>query len=341
MKTIFKLQTNKRVFPSVAYNSPGTTTNIIGIVNQHEGDIKTKLLNNLRHKSLGIWNSATPENPDTVENAGTYRFTVVQAVQYGDYNAANRNDAGDLPKIENKVLANVERQSIARTEFEQLDGAIIENVETFTSYIAKSHSESMAALLDAHYIDLLVKTAAADKANREVIIADAADLDTEIKRTDAYRKISRAFTQITRQIDKYNLGSNPADYATFLQQDLMNDLLLSMPKGGDSATGIGEELATLVGAARIAGLGLTKDHLYLGQNIPAGANFHKSDGFDFSKIFGAMAHKEALFIALNGLTVRATVSPNSGNDILITKFNLYKKAVRPELVKVIRTVASV
>ncbi|MCS5736416.1 UNVERIFIED_CONTAM: hypothetical protein RF648_18815 [Kocuria sp. CPCC 205274] len=32
----------------------GTVTNIIGLVNQHEADINTKVLENLQHNSLGI-----------------------------------------------------------------------------------------------------------------------------------------------------------------------------------------------------------------------------------------------------------------------------------------------
>lgn len=40
--------------PTVSYATAGTATNIIGIVNQHEADINTKVLQNLQHNSLGI-----------------------------------------------------------------------------------------------------------------------------------------------------------------------------------------------------------------------------------------------------------------------------------------------
>lgn len=45
----------KIALPLVSFApTAGSVTNIIGIVNQHEADINTKVLQNLQHKSLGI-----------------------------------------------------------------------------------------------------------------------------------------------------------------------------------------------------------------------------------------------------------------------------------------------
>ncbi|MCS5736415.1 hypothetical protein [Herbiconiux daphne] len=264
---------------------------------------------------------------------------MVKLVQFGAYTAATRKDAADLPKLEVKVKADVELAEIARTEIEQLDSAIIADAEAFTSFVARSHGTSMTALLDAHYIDLAVKTAIAAKATREIINADFDDLDTLQKREGAYRQVARAQVEVSRQLTSYDLGSKPEDYATFLHMNVINDFILATAKGGAVSTESVRELATRIGGYALGGLGLVKDHVFLGQNVTKG-KFSKDTDFDFSEVYGVTAHKEALFIALNGLTTRATVDTNSGNDILITKFNLYKKAIRPELVRVFRTVAS-
>lgn len=42
-------------FPVVSFDATaGTITNIIGFVNEHEGDINVKLLQNIRSKTIGI-----------------------------------------------------------------------------------------------------------------------------------------------------------------------------------------------------------------------------------------------------------------------------------------------
>lgn len=241
--------------------------------------------------------------------------------------------------MEIKIKADVDHAEVARTEIEQLDSAIIADAEAFTSFIARSHGNSMTALLDAHYIDLAVATAKADKAKREIINADFLDLDTADKRIEAYRQVARAQVAITRQLNTYDLGTNPTDYGTFLHMNVINDFILETAKGGAISTETVRELATRLGAYALGGLGVVKDHVFLGQTIAKGL-FSKDTDFDFSEIAGITAHKEALFIAINGLTTRATVDTKSGNDVLITKFNLYKKAIRPELVMAFRTKAS-
>ena len=40
--------------PKVMFKTAGTVTNIIGFVNEHEGDIKIKMLQNLQNKSIGM-----------------------------------------------------------------------------------------------------------------------------------------------------------------------------------------------------------------------------------------------------------------------------------------------
>lgn len=192
--------------------------------------------------------------------------------------------------------------------------------------------------MDAHYVDLAVKIAKANKNEQEIIIADLGDLNTSAKRETAYRAIARAKIGIARKLTLYNIGSKESEYGTILHKYVTTDLLLAMPKGGNTATDVGRELAE--GMTNVAGLGTVKDHIFFNTAIPKGTAMSKDTDFDFTHVFGMTAHKEALFVALQGLTTQVTISPNSGNQIIITKFSFFKKAIRPELLVVYRDVAS-
>lgn len=318
----------------------GTVSNIKGLVNDHElSIIEMKTLQNLTHSSLGLWNSATPDNPSVVAEGGTALFRAVKLIQFGAYTSANRADAGDLPSSELKVKADIEGSEKAKYEIESLDqaGLAYGSREAFLSSISAGLSTSMTALMDAHWLDLAVKTAAAKKATQEIINADFGDLDTEDKRIKAFRQIVRAKIGIARKLDRYNIGSNEADYGTILHEFLTADLLLAMPKGGDSATRVGEAMTTQF--KTIAGLGAIKDHVFLNQKIDSGTSMSKDTDFDFTNVFGATAHKESLFVAVQGLSTVARVN-GAGNQEYITKFNFFKKAIRPDLVIVYRSVAT-
>lgn len=318
----------------------GTMTNITGVVNAHElSIIEMKTLQNLTHDSLGLWTSATPDNPTVVAEGGTAIFRAVKLIQFGEYTKANRADEGDLPQSEVKIKADIVGSEKAKYEIESLDsvGLAYGSREAFLSAIAAGVSTSLTALMDAHWLDLAVKTAAANKAVQEVINADLGDLDTDVKQKAAYRQIVRAKIDVARQLDRYNIGANEADFGTILHEFVLADLLLAMPKGGNDATSVGINLQTQFKS--VAGLGMVKDHVFLNKKIDAGTVMSKDADFDFTNVFGATAHKEALFVALQGLNTVARIN-GAGNQELITKFNFYKKAIRPELVRVYRSVAT-
>lgn len=52
-------------------------------------------------------------------------------------------------------------------------------------------------------------------------------------------------------------------------------------------------------------------------------------------------HNEAIFLATQGMLTSGATDPDSGNQKYITKFNLFRGAVRPELLVVYRDAASV
>lgn len=265
----------------------GSYGNITGILTGSELDIvNIKVLKNLRHGTLGLLNSATPDNPSVVEGGGTANFKVQKYLQFKEYTAANRNDAGDLTKQELLIKIDKERSEKAHFEIEtlELQGLDFKSRAAYTNYIQAGISLSLTALLDALYIDVVVETAKLDKANREVINADFADLDTAVKREGAFRQIARAKVNIARQLTRYNLGSNEADYATFLHKNITNDLLLAMPKGGDSATAIGKELSGVDGIQNIAGLGAVKDHIFLGKDMAKTTAMSEDRDFMFGKV---------------------------------------------------------
>lgn len=327
----------------MAARTPGTISNITGLVNEHEYSvIELKTLQNLQHKSLGMWTSATPDNPTSLEGGGTALFRRVKMIQFGEYTKANRMDDGDLPNSELVVKADIVGSEKAKYEIESLDntGLGFGTREAFLSYIASSVSVSLTALMDAHWLDLAVKTAAADKTNREIINADLADLDTDVKQKGAYRQIARAKVNIARHLDRYNIGANEDDFGTILHKLVKIDMLLAMPKGGDSATRVGTQLGEAPEFDQVAGLGSVADHIFLNKKIDAGTSMSKDTAFDFTNVFGATAHKEALFVAVQGLTTVARIN-GAGNQEIITKFSFYKKAIRPDLLVVYRSVASV
>lgn len=320
----------------------GTITNIKGLVNESELDVvNIKILKNLQHRSLGIMRSASPENPEIVAGGGTAIFRIQKYLQSGEYTKANRNDAGDLPAQEIKTKIDIDKSVVFKYEIEtlDLDGLSFENRSAFITYITNGISMSMVALMDAYMIKLAVETAALDKANREVINAKflLATEMTEAERETAYLQIADAKIDVARNITRYNIGTDEAKYATFLFKKLTNRLLLAMPKGGDSATQIGRELSGVDGITRIAGLGEVKDHLFFGKKIDAGTSFSKDETFDFTKVAGAIIHSEALFLATQGLKTTGAVDPDSGNQKYVSKFNLFRGAVRPDLLRVLRT----
>lgn len=323
----------------------GTVTNITGLVTGSELDIvNVKVLKNLRHNTLGLMMSATPDNPQVVAGGGTAVFKIQKYLQSKQYTKANRNDEGDLVAQEVKVKADIVEAISFKYEIETLElaGLSFENRNAYVSYIADGISVSMTALMDALMIDLAVETAKANKAELEVINAKFL-LGTEMtsaERETAYLQVADAKIDVARGLTRYNLGSNEAKYATFLMKKLTNRLLLAMPKGGDSATQIGKDLSGVDGVVNIAGLGAVKDHLFLGKDIPAGTAFSADKSFDFSQVAGATIHGEALFLATQGLLTTGAVDPDSGNQKYVTKFNYFSKAVRGDLIRVYRTVAS-
>lgn len=153
----------------------------------------------------------------------------------------------------------------------------------------------------------------------------------DYKLKTAYRQAARARINIARQLTQYDLGARKADFATFLHDAVISDLLIAMPKGGNDATTLGRELTGVEGTSVVAGLGLVKDHLYFGKAIPKGTSFSEDKDFDFSKVFGLIAHQEAAFLAVQGLQTSAAIDPNSGNQKYIVKFNLFKGIVRDTL----------
>lgn len=184
----------------------------------------------------------------------------------------------------------------------------------------------------------MIETAALDKANREYINSDLGDLNTPEKREKAYRDIARARISISRKLSRYNIGANSKDFGTILHGHVLTDMLITMPKGGNSATTVGEKLST--GFTEVAGLGTVKDHVFLNQKIDKGTIFSKDKDFDFTGVFGGIAHKEALFVALQGMSTTPRIN-GAANVEFITKFNYFKKAIRPDLVMVLRSAASV
>lgn len=329
----------------MAGRSAGTISNITGLLNEHELDIvNVKVLKNLQHRSLGLMASATPDNPSVVAGGGTAVFRVQQYLQSKDYTVANRNDSGDLPKQELAVKIDIEKSKKFHYEIEtlDLDGLNFENRSAFISYITSGISLSMAALMDAYLIKTAVETAAKDKVNREIVNAKFL-LGTEMtaqEREAAYLQVSDAKVDVARDITRYNIGSDESKYFTFMHKKLTNRLLLAMPKGGDSATNIGQNLSGVDGIINVAGLGAVKDHLFFGKNIAAGSAMSLDEAFDFSEVAGVILYGEALFIATQGMKTTGAIDPNSGNQKYISKFNLFRGAVRPELLRVLRTVAT-
>ena len=123
----------------------------------------------------------------------------------------------------------------------------------------------------------------------------------------------------------------------YYTKNITNDLLLAMPKGGNTATDVGRGLSGMDGTTSIAGLGIVKDHLFFGINIPKGTSFAGDTDFDFSKVYGLTAHKEAAFLAVQSLMTTGTIDPNSANQKYITKFNLFKGMVRDGLYRLYTT----
>ena len=341
MKTLNLLPKSNILFN----RTPGTMANITGLVNQSEMSIvELKTLENLTHNSIGVARSATPSNPQVVAVGGTAVFRVVKLQEFSDYTKANRDDAGNLPASEIKVKINITKSAASKYELETLDlaGLGFGSREAFVSFVASGITKSLAAYLDAHYIDIFLQDAKAKEAassSTPVLVknADFADLNDDTKRTTAYRQVARAKVEVARQLNKYDIGSNTHDYNTLLHQNITNDLLLAMPKGGNTATDVGRGLSGMDGTTSIAGLGIVKDHLFFGINIPKGTSFAGDTDFDFSKVYGLTAHKEAAFLAVQSLMTTGTIDPNSANQKYITKFNLFKGMVRDGLYRLYTT----
>jgi len=321
----------------------GNIANIKGFVTQSEMDIITMgTLEHLYHNSLGMMFSASPENPKTVNGGGTAIWRFQEMSQTEEYTAANRNTApgtteSDIKKVD--VLKSI--RVFKEIETLELDQFTPETRSQYVSKIQSSMQRSLTALLDAHTLTQAVLTCAEAnrKATQEIVISDIDALDTEAKQKAAYRTIAKAKVAISRGVDKYNIGTDRDSFVTFLHEGVTLDLMLGQPKGGDSATRIGKEL-TAATDHTIAGLGAVKDCIFLDKKIDKTTSFSKDEDFDFTGVFGAIIHKQALFIAIGELHFSQVVLPHSGNIEFIIKTNLYRGHVRPDLVNVIRKTAS-
>jgi hypothetical protein len=319
-------------------HSAGRLTNITAMATDTDlNTITLRTLKYLRHKSIGVLFSASPENPTTIANGGSVIFRQQRFTKWKEYKFNTRNDEGDL--IDNKIILtfNFDKSKKSHYELETLDlpKLDLKTRGEYLSMIQEGIQLGLSAFLDATFLKTMVDDVKAEKdqaksSHKQLEIADIDNLDTANKRRDAYRALTRKLISLTRRIDDTRIGEDPSKFACFLHNNAINDLLMEMPQGGDSSTAIGRNLATQTGSSMIAGI-LYKDHVYLGQDIPKDTSFDKETDFDFSNIYGAMVHTEAVFCAIQGLQTTATNAPYSGNQLYISKFSFAKGIVRPNL----------
>ena len=322
---------------NVAFNK-GTITNVLSPISQSEYSvIELKILENLTHKTLGIWLSASPSNPKAVADGGTalFRGQKVQRVQ--QYTKTNMYDNGNI--VESEILAKISVSSFEKIkyEIESLDRAGIQagTRDAFLGYIAQSVQISITSFMDALYIQQAMITTKKQylggNTNAVLVNPNWGDLRTEQSRTDAYRQIARAKVAIQRHLTRYNIGAKSEDFGSYLHDYITTDLLLTIAKngGGNVATELAQNLVE--GTRIVAGLGMVKDHLFLNKQILKGTSFALDKDFDFTGFFGLISHREALFIALYGFSLVTRIN-QAGNEEFITKFGIFQGEVRPELV---------
>ena len=323
------------------YNQ-GNLRNITGLLTDTElGVVNLGTLKYLKHKSVGLLFSASPTNPGVVKNAGTAIFRIQKFTQWKRYTAANREQLGDLVDNKIKISIDFNKDMVSKYEIEtlELQKQDLRTREEYIAMIQQGISVTLVALLDARMLNLAVNHVKAlrnQKAsdNAQLVIPDIEDLNTANKRTDAYRAFARKTVDLERYVDDAHIGVNPDEFACFLHKHVIYDLQLAMPKGGNSATEIGKNLARMAGAYLIGGI-IAKDHTFLGQKIKAGQSFDAENDYDFSNIYGLIVHNQALFVATNGLLTTASIGEKSGNQLYISKFSLGEGVVREQLFSLI------
>lgn len=322
----------------------GSIRNITGFFSDSEMDIViVKILKNLMHRSIGLWAQAQVDNPKVVDGGGTAVFKFQERVPFGEYTKENREQAPDIVTQRAKKIDRL-RSDVARVEWETLELAMFnfESRDAYINFIVDGIQKNLAAYMDAHYLDVFVKDAI-DRAKKGdysllTVNADFLDLKTQDMRFDAYRQVGRAQYEVASKLNLYDLGADEAEFATILWKPLTNDLLLAMPKAGDTATAVGRELSGLDGNVRVAGLsGMLMQHVFLTQKIAKGTVMSKDFDFDFTNVVGLMSHREAAFVAQQGLQFQQTIDPNSANPKYICKFSLYKGLVRDVLYRLLVT----
>lgn len=340
-KNLFIIKPNKRFSYAQAQ---GSISNITGFFSDSEMDIVIeKVLKNLMHRSIGLWAQAQVDNPKQFEGGGTAVFKFQKRVPFGEYTKESREQAPDIVKQEAKKIDRL-RSDIARVEYETLELAMFNFVsrDAYINFIVSGINNNLAAYMDGHYLDVFVKDAIerAKKGDYSLLTvnADFMDLKTQDLRFDAFRQVNRAQYFVASTLDLYNIGADEADFATILWKPLIADLLLAMPKAGDTATKVGREMAGLDGNVQIAGLnGMLVQHVFLTKKIDKGTVMSKDVDFDFTNVVGLMSHRESAFVAQQGLQFEQTKDPNSANPKYIVKFNLYKGLVRDDLYRLLVT----
>ena len=322
--------------------APGTITNVKDPISSTEfGVIELKVLENLKHTSLGIWMSATPSNPSAISEGGTAIFRRQKLQQVHEYTKANMYDNGNIAESEIAAKISVDQYLRVKYEIESMtrDGTLYATRAAYLGYIASSVAKSITGYMDAMWIEEAVKTAK-DKYDKTtnpfpyVINANWGDLNTEDLRKSAFRQVARARIDISRNLDQYNMGVEINDFGAFLHDYITTDLLLEIAQkgGGNSATAISRQLIN--GSRIVAGLGEVKDHIFFNKQITAGKSFAADKAFDFRHVWGVIAHREALFVALYGMNTVSRIN-QAGNQEIITKFGVYHGAVRPDLIKIL------
>ncbi len=319
-------------------HTQGNIHNITALANDTELSVITlKTLKYITHNSLGSLFGASPDNPTTIINGGSAIFRIQRFTKWEEYTFANRNDPGDLIDNTIALTINFDKHKKSHYEIETLDLQKLD-LKTRSEYLSMIQGGiqiTLTALLDALFLKTAVDNVRNEKnqaksQHKQLVIASIDNLNTETKRKDAYRNFTRKAIDLTRQITDEKIGVNITDFATFLHLKVINDMIMEMPQGGDSATAIGTNLATVPGTRTIGGI-TAKDHILLNQNVPKNTSFDKETDFDFSNIFGAIFHKEAIFCAIQGLLTTAMNDPHSGNQKYIMKFSYGTGVVREML----------
>lgn len=308
--------------------------------------VEVKVLKILRSNYLGIYATATAQNP-TELNAATAIFRNVLMVQTDAYTNANKNTDPDITEAEYDEVQ-LDKKRFYRYEIETMDRSSFVLNEAMEAEVAGGAALAIQAELDAEFIKTAMaaaiarglKTSPQDTTAGYFVNAKFSYARTQLEIDTMGFDLTDIANSMLSIVDRKMVGTNKPELmvlTTFAAQ--MRFIKFAQGNGSNEkayADMINPQLAM------IGGLNFWM-HPFILNNIAATTSFSKDQSYDFSKLEALVFHTEAIAMPFSLRLGTQLTGQNSGNPRWIFKFRYGVKVLtaREKLISAILNAAPV